>query len=332
MTIRLVDAAKYYKSLPHQMKAFDWLQEKIPGHVIEEFAIKYRTPEVVVKKFPNTWEGVIEAAKEAGAKYPEVVAAQWALESGWGNHTSGRYNFFGLKGVGTEVNTQEYINGEWVTIKDGFIDFPSLYASIEYLVTRWYKDYKNFKGVNRANNRNHCAHLLMQEGYATDPGYATKLVQIMDKQLGTPGNVVVTPKFEPKSPFSFQVTPHIRYGEFCLDQEQRRFTHQYQCDTAKELCQFLEDVRSFFGKKPIVITSGHRPPAINAAVGGASNSEHLFNGKDIGAVDFYINGADIYKVQDYCVKNWPYSVGLGAKKGFVHLGIRSGRPKVRWDY
>ena len=314
------------------MKAFDWLQGKIPDHVIEEFAIKYRTPEVVVKEFPNTWEGVIEAAKEAGAKYPEVVAAQWALESGWGNHTSGRFNFFGLKGVGTEVNTQEYINGEWITIKDGFIDFPSLYASVEYLVSRWYKDYKNFKGVNRANNRNHCAHLLMQEGYATDPVYAVKLVQIMDKELGTPGNVVFTPKFEPRSPFDFQVTPHIRYGELCLDQEQRRFTHQYQCDTAKELCHFLENVRSFFGKKPIVITSGYRPPAINAAVAGASNSEHLFNDKDIGAVDFYVNGADIYKVQDYCVANWLYSVGLGAKKGFVHLGMRSGRPKIRWDY
>ena len=34
---------------------------------------------------PNTWEGFYAYAKEAGAKYPELVAAQWALESGYGN-------------------------------------------------------------------------------------------------------------------------------------------------------------------------------------------------------------------------------------------------------
>jgi hypothetical protein len=25
-------------------------------------------------------------------------------------------------------------------------------------------------------------------------------------------------------------------------------------------------------------------------------------------------------------------LGYGAPKGFVHLGIRKGRPRVRWDY
>jgi hypothetical protein len=49
-------------------------------------------------------------------------------------------------------------------------------------------------------------------------------------------------------------------------------------------------------------------------------------------VDFYVDGADINAVQNWCDKNWPYSIGYGAPKGFVHLGIRQGRPKVRWDY
>ena len=60
----------------------------------------------------NTWEGVIAAAKKAGAKFPEVVAAQWALESGWGKHTSGKNNFFGLKGSGSDRQTKEFINGQ----------------------------------------------------------------------------------------------------------------------------------------------------------------------------------------------------------------------------
>ena len=140
-----------------------------------------------------------------------------------------------------------------------------------------------------------------------------------------------TAKLRPSSPFSARITPHIRLGEFALDQEARRFANQGQLDIAAELAAFLERVRVQFGNKPIVITSGYRPPAINTQVGGASNSEHLYK-TGCGAVDFYINGADIYAVQNWCDKNWPYSLGYGAYKGFIHLGVRSSRAKVRWDY
>ena len=82
----------------------------------------------------------------------------------------------------------------------------------------------------------------------------------------------------------------------------------------------------------MIITSGYRPPAINRSVGGANSSEHLYNAPGLGAVDFYIKGAPITEVQAWCDKAWPYSLGYGAPKGFVHLGIRQGRPRVRWDY
>ena len=36
------------------------------------------------KTYPNTWEGLEQAAKDAGAKHTALVAAQWALESGFG--------------------------------------------------------------------------------------------------------------------------------------------------------------------------------------------------------------------------------------------------------
>ena len=127
----------------------------------------------------NTWKGVKEAAKVAGAKYPEVVAAQWALESGWGKHTSGKHNYFGLKGSGTERETKEFINGQWITVRADFIDFPDLQTCVSYLVDRWYRDYKNYKGVNRAVSREDCARLLQKEGYATDPSYPEKLIKLM---------------------------------------------------------------------------------------------------------------------------------------------------------
>ena len=69
-----------------------------------------------------------------------------------------------------------------------------------------------------------------------------------------------------------------------------------------------------------------------ALVGGASSSEHLYDAPGVGAVDFYIDGADIHAVQAFCDKQWPYSLGYGAPRGFVHLGIRQGAPRVRWEY
>jgi hypothetical protein len=133
-------------------------------------------------KASNTWEGVMQAAKAAGAKYPELVAAQWALESGWGKHTSGRHNYFGLKGEGSDCVTQEVVNGKTITIVDGFLDFADLGACVAYLVERWYKDWKGYKGVNRAADRNAAAQELQKQGYATDPAQPAKLIKLMDEK------------------------------------------------------------------------------------------------------------------------------------------------------
>jgi GH24 family phage-related lysozyme (muramidase) len=139
-------------------------------------------------------------------------------------------------------------------------------------------------------------------------------------------------KVKPSDPFGTRLSPNITLGEFALGQPARRFIAQHQVNTAAELAAFLERVRNAFGGKRVTITSGYRPPAINKMVHGAISSEHLFDAPNVGAVDFYIDGVDIYQVQGWCDKYWPYSVGYGADRGFVHLGIRQGRPRVRWDY
>lgn len=150
--------------------------------------------------------------------------------------------------------------------------------------------------------------------------------------IGLPEAQQQPAKLTPNSPFTARITPHITLGEFALGQEARRFDYQYQVDAAAELAAFLERCRSHFGGKPVIITSGYRPPAVNRSVGGASGSEHLYDAPGVGAVDFYIQGVPIEAVQDWCDKNWPYSLGYGAPKGFVHIGIRQGRPRVRWPY
>ena len=142
------------------------------------------------------------------------------------------------------------------------------------------------------------------------------------------------PKFTPTSDFSYKITPNFKYGEFCNNEEARRFTHQYQCATAKRLADFLEDLRTQFGGKSVIITSGHRPTAINAAVGGSATSEHLYNGANIGAVDVKVQGADCQTVETWILDNWDYSVGKGmhANKGFTHIGMRADQASREWDY
>lgn len=129
----------------------------------------------------TTPELIRRYAVEAGAKWPDLVVAQWRIESGSGKYTAARCNYFGLKGPGNSTETTEYINGKPVTIKDQFINFNSPQECVEYLVDRWYKDYKGYKGVNNAASVEEAARMLQSEGYATDPAYAKKLIGALEK-------------------------------------------------------------------------------------------------------------------------------------------------------
>jgi len=95
-----------------------------------------------------------------------------------------------------------------VTIKAGFIDFPSLAACIEYLITRWYKDYRHFKGVNNAPNRYAAARMLKEQSYATDPGYPAKLSRLMKQYAPeTTKQTMIGPKKRPHD-FGFKPGDH----------------------------------------------------------------------------------------------------------------------------
>ena len=139
------------------------------------------------EKYPNSWDGVLQAAKDAGAQWPALVAAQWALESGWGKHTpaGAPFNFFGLKGDNDATSeTKEFVGGKWITISAEFIDFPDLFACVSYLVSRWYRDFRNFKGINHCVSIEDAAKELQRQGYATDPDYPAKLLKVVREQAG----------------------------------------------------------------------------------------------------------------------------------------------------
>lgn len=182
--IRLISAVKFTKNEPHQLAAWHWLENALTPDQLTEFALLFRAapaPKAGVG-ITNTWDGIIIAARNAGAGFPELVSAQWALESAWGKKTSGIHNYFGLKGSGSSKETREFINGDWITITDSFLNFPDIATCVQYLIDRWYKDYKSHKGVNNEVLRDAAAKALVREGYATDPSYAEKLIALMNEQ------------------------------------------------------------------------------------------------------------------------------------------------------
>jgi hypothetical protein len=174
---------------PHQLAALDAAWERMSDADKREFTDGWRaqgSPAAPPTAGPVTWDSMIAMARQAGARFPELVAAQGALESAWYKSPSGQHNYFGLKGTGTTKETQEFIDGQWVTIRDSFLDFRSPQEAVAYLVDRWYKDFRGHKGVNNAPTREAAARMLVSDGYATDPDYATKLIQIMSDRTPRP--------------------------------------------------------------------------------------------------------------------------------------------------
>ncbi len=84
-----------------------------------------------------------------------------------------------------------------------------------------------------------------------------------------------------------KLSPHFYLAEF-IDSDkanEQNIDNTPSVDVIKALSQtaaHLEDVRKILGDKPIKINSGYRCQALNAAVGGAANSAHLYG----FAVDF----------------------------------------------
>ena len=169
------------------MAAWDWLQSLLPETALNDFAELYRAdPAIKHQEVENTWAGVFNCAKEVGSRWPELTAAMWALESGWGKHMPG-FNAFGLKGPGQTIKTTEVINGQRVAIEDEFLVFPTLRACIVYLVDRWFRDFTangtSYKGVNNAADREAAARELVRQGYSTDPNWADKCIALMNQQV-----------------------------------------------------------------------------------------------------------------------------------------------------
>ena len=164
--------------------AFDDAKTAVSGDMkeVEEKDLGPVGPAVTGSK-EEKWKEFYKMAEESGAKYPELVAAQFALESNWGTATGGTHNYFGMKATGSESGsnaaTTEYYDGVKTGTSAKFMNFNSPRGAVDTLVKRWYKDYKGYRGVNNATSAYSAADQLRQQGYATDPSYSAKLKRLM---------------------------------------------------------------------------------------------------------------------------------------------------------
>ena len=349
--IRLIDAFRAFKNLPHQIAAAELLDDNLTAEQREQFQELFRAdPPEKPQASPSPgvdWMAPCRAIVREfeGCRLEAYVCPAGVLTIGWG-HT-GPDVTEGL--VWTQQQADAALDAE-------LSNFRAAAVKLLPMLPRWNAQQQaaivSFTynvGTGALEESTLRKRLLAGEDPAlvvreelprwnkSSGGVLEGLVRRRAAEValfigGQPATTTPQPgRVRPTDPFSTRLSAHFTLGELALNQEARRFHHQHQVDTAAELCAFLERVRSRFNK-PVVITSGYRPPEINRAVGGASSSEHLFDAPGVGAVDFYVDGAPIQAVQDWCDTEWPYSVGYGAPKGFVHLGIRKGRPRVRWDY
>lgn len=117
-----------------------------------------------------------------------ITMAQAILESNWGTSklASQYHNLFGIKGTGPNsklMTTKEYTRDKWVVIKDRFKVYPSWPASIKdhtqlMLNGTQYKQ-ENYERVIKAKNYREAAQALQDANYATDPDYASKLINVI---------------------------------------------------------------------------------------------------------------------------------------------------------
>ncbi|GEL13427.1 hypothetical protein LCO01nite_09760 [Lapidilactobacillus concavus] len=122
---------------------------------------------------------------------PSVTIAQAILESNWGeSQLTAKYrNLFGIKGSDPtntrEMTTQEYVNGQWQTVTARFRVYPSYAASLLEHAQLFHKgttwNPQQYVHFLAADNYKAAAEALQTDGYATDPDYATKLINLIEQ-------------------------------------------------------------------------------------------------------------------------------------------------------
>ena len=137
---------------------------------------------------------------------------------------------------------------------------------------------------------------------------------------------------------NMQMSPHFKLIEFTRSETgtRKKIDNTPSAEHAqnlKNVCEkILEPVRNHYGK-PVRVNSGYRGPALNAAVGGSSKSQHC-NGE---AVDFEIDGLANPELAKWVTENCEFDQVIlefydpkeGPNSGWVHASYTTKGPNRR---
>lgn len=128
-----------------------------------------------------------ETARTVAKKWgipASVLLAQAAHESGWGRHVKDNA-FFGIKGkspTGNSVTfkTSEYVDGKKTSVNDSFRAYKNFEeAADDY--GRFLTKNSRYKPCFKTTTAEQFVQALASAGYATDPRYAEKILNIINK-------------------------------------------------------------------------------------------------------------------------------------------------------
>lgn len=152
--------------------------------IIEE--VKRERKSFIEELLPKTKE----LYEESGV-LPSITLAQAILESDWGRSTlASKYNnLFGIKAGPNEpkvhLETQEFENGSWKTILADFKVYQSKEESLadhtKLFVNGTTWNHQQYQAVLQAKNYHEGAQALQDSGYATDPSYKEKIIQLVEQ-------------------------------------------------------------------------------------------------------------------------------------------------------
>ncbi|MGB0496470.1 MAG: flagellar assembly peptidoglycan hydrolase FlgJ, partial [Kangiellaceae bacterium] len=146
----------------------------------------------------NFVDQMMPLANKAASKIgldPKILLAQAALETGWGKHiihdSNGKpsYNLFGIKdskswqGESVKIDTLEVESGEFVKRKENFRSYSSFEKSFEDFI-QFISESPRYQGAMKlVHDAKAFITSIQDAGYATDPQYANKIINIFNRNL-----------------------------------------------------------------------------------------------------------------------------------------------------
>ncbi len=141
-----------------------------------------------VQRMETNFKTIYKLAKEVGVKFPEVVAAQFGVESDHGLQVTGKNNYFGIKATQAEIDagqstlapTFEEVNGKKVRVMAHFKNFDTVKQSIEHYKKFWNDDFQDRKGTVNVDTAEEAIIRLKENGYATDSDYVKLVTDVLN--------------------------------------------------------------------------------------------------------------------------------------------------------